>query len=255
MRRKVQQIAVGVLLTLLTMLFLFPLIFWPWGRAWWYNADIYSDHAHLKYSLFLPLVLRSFPPTSPAVPVLLNPSFDAWEGTTAYHWYPWHRDAGDQCKQEPRWLPCRPNWWVERDFNNYGLYRSGPSSQAIGAQYMPWHGGVMQTVSVAPGTRLRFSVWARAYISNEDLPAPSYGGWRPRLQVGIDPEGKGLWYDPGIVWSMPVNELDDWVQLWVEATAGSSGKVTVFVSANLSGQVPLKHNDVWFDDARLEVVK
>ncbi|HHS96508.1 MAG TPA: hypothetical protein ENK08_01190 [Chloroflexi bacterium] len=186
--------------------------------------------------------------------LLANPGFEAWEGATAPNWSPWHEDAGDACKKEPEWLPCRPNWWVERDFNGYGLVRSAPSSQAIGAQYLPWHAGVMQTVNVAPGTRLRFSVWARAHISNDGLPAPSYGGWNPNFRVGIDPEGKGVWYDSAVVWSAPVNANDQWVQISVEATAGASGKVTVFVSADLSHQTPLAHNDVWFDDAELVAV-
>ena len=185
--------------------------------------------------------------------LLANPGFDAWEGGTAPSWYPWHEDAGDKCKQAPDWLPCRPNWWVERDFSGYGLFRSAPSSQAVGVQYVPWHGGVMQSVNVAPGTRLRFSVWARAHISNDDLPNPSFGGWYPNFRVGIDPEGRGLWYAPGIVWSAPVNALDQWVRLSVEATAGASGKVTVFVSARMTGQQPLKHNDAWFDDAELVI--
>lgn len=186
--------------------------------------------------------------------LLANPGFDAWEGSTAPSWYPWHEDAGDRCKQAPDWLPCRPHWWIERDSRGYGLYRSAPSSQAVGAQYVPWHAGVMQSVNVAPGTRLRFSVWARSHISNEDLPAPSYGGWNPNFRVGIDPEGKGIWYDPGIVWSAPVNVNDQWVRVSVEATAGSSGKVTVFVAARMTGQIPLAHNDAWFDDAELVVV-
>lgn len=262
-REEILQLVAGIFLAALTLIVLIPLAFQPWpvygigGQAWWHIIDLYPDHAHFGTPVYLPFVARNYPstPTPPPVsPTLLNPGFDAWEGDTAPHWYPWHEDAGDQCKQAPDWLPCRPSWWVERDFNEYGLYRSYPSSQAIGAMYMPWHGGVMQTVSMAPGTRLRFSVWAYAHISNDDLPSPSFWGWKPRFQVGIDPEGKGLWYDSGVIWSVPVNELDEWVQLSVEATAGSSGKVTVFVSARMTNQMPLKHNDAWFDDAKLEVV-
>ncbi len=201
--------------------------------------------------LGLALALVAQTSRSYAQNLLENPGFDAWEGKTAPHWHPWHKE--DRCKETYN-NPCEPHWWVERDFNGYGLFRSAPSSQAIGEQYTPWHAGVMQTVNVAPGTRLRFSVWARAHISNDDLPAPSFGGWNPNFQVGIDPEGKGLWYDAGIVWSAPVNALDQWVRVSVEATAGASGKVTVFVSARLTSQMPLKHNDVWFDDAELITV-
>ncbi|MGQ9522286.1 MAG: NBR1-Ig-like domain-containing protein [Anaerolineae bacterium] len=206
--------------------------------------------------LLIALVLALAPQTQarPLMQNLLaNPGFDAWEGSTASNWYPWD-ERKDPCKQAPNWDPCAANWWVERDFRGYGLFRSAPSSQAVGQSYTPWHGGVMQTISVAPGTRLRFSVWARAHISNDDLPSPSFGGWNPNFQVGIDPQGKGLWYDPGIVWSAPVNVLDQWVQVSVEATAGASGKVTVFVSARMTNQQPLKHNDAWFDDAELVVV-
>ncbi len=206
--------------------------------------------------LGLALGLFSQPSRSYAQNLLANPGFDAWEGGTAPNWYPWHEDSGDaKCgpNQSPWDFACRPNWWVERDFRGHGLFRSAPSSQAVGVQYKPWHAGVMQTVNVAPGTRLRFSVWARAYIGNEGVGSPSYGGWNPNFRVGIDPEGKGLWYDSGIVWSAPVNALDQWVRVSVEATAGASGKVTVFIAARLTNQMPLAHNDVWFDDAELVV--
>ena len=258
-RNETAELIAGILVFVICAIFVLPLAFGSGGnaisQAWWYSVDLYADHAHFGQAVYLPVVFRNYPstPTPPPAPTLLNPGFDAWEGSTVPHWYPWHEDAGDNCRQAPDWLPCRPNWWVERDFNEYGLYRSYPSSQAIGAQYGPWHGGVMQTVSVAPGTRLRFSVWARAFISNDDLPNPSYSSWKPNFQVGIDPEGKGLWYDPDIVWSAPVNVLDQWVQVSVEATAGASGKVTVFVSARMTNQQPLKHNDAWFDDAKLEI--
>jgi len=265
-RNETTELIVGILVFVACAIFVLPLAFGS-GRntisqAWWYSVDLYADHAHFGQAVYLPVVFRNYPstptprPTPPPVPTLLNPGFDAWEGSTAPNWYPWHEDSGDaKCgaNQWPWDFACRPGWFVERDYNGYGLFRSGPSSQGIGIQYKPWHGGVMQTVSVAPGTRLRFSVWARAFISLDDLPNPSFGGWKPNFQVGIDPEGKGLWYDPDIVWSAPVNVLDQWVQVSVEATAGASGKVTVFVSANMTGQMPLKHNDAWFDDAKLEI--
>ncbi len=200
-----------------------------------------------------PMPLRA---QQPGQNLLTNPGFEApYNNGVASGWAPWHQENSEKCKTKPPdWdFSCRPVWSQELDANGFGLVRSG-SSQHIGVQYMPWHGGVMQTVNVAPGTRLRFSVWGFSRASNEQPPAGSVMDRIPRMQVGIDPEGNGLWSHPGVVWSAEVNVLDRWQQLSVEATAGASGKVTVFVSTNYRKILPLAHMDSWWDDAVLEVV-
>jgi len=89
--------------------------------------------------------------------------------------------------------------------------------------------------------------------SNEQPPTSSDVDKAPRMQVGIDPEGRGQWYT-GVVWSGENSICDSWQALAVEVTAGASGRVTVFVSSNFRLFFPGAHLDSWWDNARLEVV-
>jgi hypothetical protein len=110
----------------------------------------------------------------------------------------------------------------------------------------------MQTVNVAPNTRLRLTAWGRIHASNDFYPAPSDSSVNGRLQVGIDPEGAGIWYQ-NVTWSGTINPHDTWQSVSVEVTSGASGKVTVYLGANFAG-ASRKHLDVKWDSAVLEIV-
>lgn len=213
--------------------------------------------------MILPLLVGLFlnpsvaPTRAQGQNLLTNPNFEPpYSDGVAQGWSSWYEDSGDLCNTKPdNWdFVCRPGWGEELDYNSYGLTRGG-SSQHVGAQYIPWHGGVYQTVQVEPGTRVRFSVQGYSRATNDQVPAPSYGGnWVPRMQVGIDPEGGSNWAG-GVTWSGENNALDSWQPLSIEATAGASGKVTVFVSSHFRRAVPVAHQDTWWDSAVLEVVQ
>lgn len=193
--------------------------------------------------------------------LLTNPGFEPpYNGSdttyVANGWNPWHEDSGELCNTRPEdWnFVCRPHWVEERDWNGYGFIRSG-SSQHIGVQYMTWHAGVFQTVNVPPGSRVRFSAWGRAFAAMENPPAPSWGvNWVPHMQVGIDPNGDGLWSSGAIIWSGENNTVDAWVQLSVEATVGPNGRVSVFTSSRYRAVTPIAHMETWWEDAVLEVI-
>jgi LysM repeat protein len=217
----------------------------------------------LMTGLLIALLLGTLVIVSPAPTqaqqqnLLANPGFEPpYEGGVASYWQAWYEDSGELCETRPDgWdFVCRPNWSQETDPNGHGLTRGG-SSQHVGVQYITWHGGVFQTVEVAPGTKVRFTVFGYSFASNENLPASSYGqNWVGRMKVGIDPEGRGQWTQ-GVIWSGENNAMDSWQQLSVEATAGASGKVTVFVSSQYRNAQPLAHMDSWWDNATLEVVQ
>ncbi|MEA3309699.1 MAG: LysM peptidoglycan-binding domain-containing protein [Chloroflexota bacterium] len=189
--------------------------------------------------------------------LLANPSFEQpYDGGTAGYWKSWAENNADLCAEKPEtWdFACTPNWGQEADYNSLGLTRGG-SSQHVGAQYIPWHAGVYQTVDVAPGTQVRFTAFGYSRASDEQPPKASFGGnWVPRMQVGIDPEGRGQWTQ-GVIWSGENNACDGWQQLAVEATAGASGKVTVFVSSQFRRTTPLAHMDTWWEDASLTSIQ
>ncbi len=189
--------------------------------------------------------------------LLANPGFEQpYDGGVAGYWKSWAENNADLCAEKPdTWdFACTPAWSQEADYNNLGLTRGG-SSQHVGVQYTPWHAGVYQTVEVAPGTQVRFTAFGYSRASDEQPPQASFGGnWVPRMQVGIDPEGRGQWYE-GVIWSGENNACDGWQQLSVEATAGASGKVTVFVSSQFRRAQPVAHMDTWWEDASLVSVQ
>lgn len=218
----------------------------------------------LVAGLLVVVLLSTLVVISPVLPtqaqqenLLANPGFESpYDGGVASYWQPWYEDSGELCTTRPEgWdFVCKPGWGQEIDPNGLGFTRGG-SAQHVGSQYITWHGGVYQTVEVPPETRVRFTVFGYSFASNEDPPTSSVQDRVPRMQVGIDPEGRGQWYAEGVVWSGENNNLDSWQQLSVEATAGQSGKVTVYVSTNYRGYIPLLHMDTKWDNATLEVVQ
>jgi hypothetical protein len=181
--------------------------------------------------------------------LLQTPGFEGtFSGGIVQPWAKWHEER--ECKErEDLNYACRPEWYPEQ---NPALVHSGWQAQGVGVRYTPWHGGIMQTVNVAPGTRVRLTAWGRVHASNDNFPAPSDTGVNARLQVGIDPDGNGLWYQ-GVAWSGQINPHDTWQAVSVEATVGAAGKVTVYLSANFA-QYSRSHLDVKWDDAVLEAV-
>ncbi len=167
----------------------------------------------------------------------------------ANSWAPWHEDSGAKSDCPPCDYVLRPKWITE---SNLALVQQGTSSQHVGNEFDPWHSGVFQTVNVAAGARVRFTAYLRVRASNEQYPAPSYTSFLANGQVGIDPNGAGLWYS-GVTWSGTVNPHDTWAPVSVEATVGSAGKVSVYIGANWRGQTAA-HLDAWFDNAVLEAV-
>ncbi|MFN3706100.1 MAG: SH3 domain-containing protein [Thermoflexales bacterium] len=118
--------------------------------------------------------------------------------------------------------------------------------------------GLYQVVrNIRPGARLRFSIWANLLTTDSDiLPLSSSrdpGGLQVRACIHTD----GMFAlqpnfaDPNIVCSDWARPYDRWEEVSVEAMA-KSDTVTVFVDS--TAEYPVKHNDVYVDDASLVVV-
>jgi hypothetical protein len=130
---------------------------------------------------------------------------------------------------------------------------NGTTSQYIGNNWDTWSAGVMQTVSVTPGTTYRFSFASKGRASSESSPAPSESGINMNVRAGIDPNGSGQWNDADIVWGASGSPHDNWQTFTVEATAAGN-TITVFTSANFG--VPgvnqcRQYLDTWYDNAQL----
>jgi hypothetical protein len=146
--------------------------------------------------------------------------------------------------------------------------------------------GLYQQVSVAPGTRLRFTAWAHAWSNHSDnsrpdaFPHPDDPRWSdgagyervawpegsqpptgdPQVDartnvtfwVGIDPTGGTNPLAGTVVWSGGWHIYNGYVQpITAEATA-QSGTVTVFIRSRTKW--PFKHNDAYWDDAELVAI-
>ncbi len=184
--------------------------------------------------------------------LLNNPSFEEpYTNGTAQNWSPWHEEANTNGDCITQRMLHRPAWEPEVSGGGGVLIKDGSRSQHVGNQWVTWHAGVMQDVTVAAGTNLRFSAFGWGRASNEQFPVASDRNVNLNVRVGIDPNGSGLWYDGDIVWSGALNPHDSWQQAAVEAVA-TGGKVTVFVSADLGAPGACRaHLDVWFDQASL----
>lgn len=118
--------------------------------------------------------------------------------------------------------------------------------------------GLYQAVESIPvGARVRFSVWLQAWMCADasdcmggrvsDAPAHMH------LQVGLDPKGSIDPWSSDIVWSPEGEAFDRWQQFQVEATP-EAGVATVFIRSRPNWDWPRLNNDVYVDDARLEIL-
>lgn len=184
--------------------------------------------------------------------LLNNPSFEEpYSNGLAQSWAPWHEEANVSGDCTAQRMLHRPAWEPEVSGGGGVLIKSGSRSQHVGNQWVTWHAGVMQNVTVTPGTNLRFTAFGWGRASNDQYPAASDRNVNLNFRVGIDPNGSGLWYDADIVWGGALNPHDSWQQAAVEAVA-TGNSITVFVSADLGAPGACRaHLDMWFDDAAL----
>ena len=188
-----------------------------------------------------------------------NPGFEEpYSNGVAQSWAPQHNNFN----ADPKPQDCQedyavlPTWTGE--LATAELILEGARSQKIGNQFDTFQAVVMQTISVVPGTRYRFSFYSTGRASNENYPAPSDNSVNLGVQAGIDPAGRGnfianfneiAWGPAG---SPHMNGSQaNWQQFSVEATAAGS-QITLFAMANLVGAGQCRaHMDVWFDSAEL----
>jgi hypothetical protein len=183
--------------------------------------------------------------------LLQNPSFEgAYTSGAAANWGRWHENTARSEGCESRYV-FQPDWIPE---TNPAFVLDGGTSQHVGNEFDTWHAGVYQNVAVTPGSRYRFSFWARGRASNENVPVPSDTIVNMGVRAGIDPNGSGTWNDSDVVWGGSGSPHDNWQQFSVEVTA-SAATISVFTSADYGGANQCRaHLDVWFDKAELVVV-
>ncbi len=155
-------------------------------------------------------------------------------------WRPWWVKARSS-DANPEYKPAAP-------FAN--RIHSGSNAAQYFSFYRTHEAGFMQQVSVPANAVLQFSIWGQAWLSNGDA-TTSDSNVFINMRVGIDPTGGTNPNSGSIVWSGLVQPFDAYQQISVTAQAQGS-TVTVFTYSQAA--YPLKHSDVYWDDASLYVV-
>lgn len=153
-------------------------------------------------------------------------------------------------------------WWVKETGSDanpeykpatepfYNRIRSGSTA----GQYFTFHrthkAGFFQQVNVPANAVVQFSIWGQAWITNADQETSDTNA-PINMRIGIDPYGGTNPLSPNIVWTGLVQPYDKYHLFSVQAQAAGN-RVTVFTYSNPPW--PMRHNDVYWDDASLVVV-
>ena len=166
--------------------------------------------------------------------LIANPSFESgFPGGVAASWVKWATGT------EPVFKQSLSSIDATRVFD-------GASAQQMEAANFDYVAGLQQTVSgITVGKTYKFSAYAHAWVSSDDVSTTSDG--TATLKVGI---GQGSTYatDPNITWSSTQAYVNSYGLLSVEAVA-SDTSLTVFVYADTTGAY--NHNDTYWDNTSL----
>jgi hypothetical protein len=105
---------------------------------------------------------------------------------------------------------------------------------------------------VQPGQVLRFVAYGHAWSTIADDPAKSESPGGVRLRIGLDPEGGSNPFDESVIWSGEKQVYDAYDDGFMVQARAVKTEVTVFLFS--TAEQPKRHNQVFWDDASLEVV-
>jgi LysM repeat protein len=181
--------------------------------------------------------------------LLVNGNMESFAGNgVASNWDPWWETIANPGNGNLNYA-YQPTWIQE---SNHVFVESGSLSQHIGHSWDPWHAGIRQTISVAPGSVVHITAYGRVFASTPDFPAPSDTAVNARMQIGAEPNGSIDWASGTVKWGGQASPHDTWGQFNLDVTAGAAGKVTIFLSANFIGDSRY-HLDTWWDNVSAAV--
>jgi LysM repeat protein len=191
------------------------------------------------------------------------------EIVVAPSWRAWYVDVSQMPSYVKQPSNCDTTdhacYWMRPEFNSvdFSAFPNRVHSGLRAQKYFSYGrmheaGLYQQVVGIEPGATLRFSIYMQAWQcfnldacgqngSHSDAPADMH------LRVGIDPYGGTDPFSTNIVWSSEKPAFDQWVLFSVQAQAKSSA-VTVFTHSRAEWDWARTNNDVYLDDASLNVV-
>lgn len=134
--------------------------------------------------------------------------------------------------------------------------KSGAGAQRLFTENRTFTAGTYRVVSnVKVGSKLRFSMWGQSWSTNDNSPISARPSTDIKLKIGIDPGAEGDTqpspFNGRVVWSAEQDAKDAFAQFTVEAEATAS---TVIVWTYATMKDVVRHNEVFWDDALLEVI-
>lgn len=117
-------------------------------------------------------------------------------------------------------------------------------------------GGIYRILTdVKPGSRVKFTIGGLVWSTNDNSPLSTRPSSDIKLRIGIDPlggnNGKASPLNGQVVWSSEQDAKDKFATFAVEAEAKAA---TVIVYTYATMKDPVRHNEVYWDDARIEVM-
>ncbi|MCS7060967.1 MAG: LysM peptidoglycan-binding domain-containing protein [Anaerolineae bacterium] len=134
--------------------------------------------------------------------------------------------------------------------------KSGAAAQRLSTENRTFTAGIYRVIeNVKVGSKLRFSMWGQSWSTNDNSPISARPSTDIKLKIGIDPAAEGdaqpSPFNGRVVWSAEQDAKDAFVQFVVEAEAKTS---TVIVWTYATMRDVVRHNEVFWDDALLEVI-
>ncbi|MCP4415743.1 MAG: hypothetical protein GY805_03920 [Chloroflexi bacterium] len=160
-------------------------------------------------------------------------------------WHPYWLDT----PRTEGWMNIQPEYVPSLPHEIPSRVRSGDKSQHYFSFWSTHEGGMYQQLAALVNGRYCFSSWGHAWSSRETL-----SGWVSDptdhgelfQRVGIDPTGGTDWQSSNVVWGEMRMQYDEFGLFSVEAVAQAE-TITVFIWSRPN--IPVKHNDVYWDDA------
>ncbi len=245
------------------------------------------------HRVFLPSVRWDAAPT-PVPADLVNGDFEADWGDGGTHDVLIFPTDGDSYEDQmgnvftpPGWLtwylhgkpvdhdPENPHGWVQPEVKDAWVHHdpvrvhSGEKAIHMFKTWGVFDGGLLQSVSVEPGSRLRLSAFAHAWSSRQDDARWSEGpgsacgfkfegethddDWRNfTFWVGVDPLGGQNPYAESVVWGWGAHIYNCHDEVPYIEVYAEHDTVTVFLRTRTLW--PFKHNNAYWDDVTLEIM-
>jgi hypothetical protein len=260
-------------------------------------VDDVSVRVNQGHRVALPLIAGAWGAGGPVEDLLVNGGFESDWGEESSHWVkvfpvdgePYLAEKGE-FHTPPGWLAWyrhEPGTWDQPELGDIRKVhvpyrvRSGEKAARLFTSFRSHDAGLMQQVSVVPGSPLTLTAYAHAWSNHdfpghgecyndgqcsagvgwgghfllpEDVPPPTGEPWHDAVgnfsfAVGIDPTGGTDPFAESVVWGTEAFIYNVYHQVPTVRATARGQTATVFLRS--LARWPFKHNDAYWDDVAL----